>query len=133
MDELRISSPRNLVPPQMSLLGASATTSSLPPLRNARIHSPPASPRNNKKFNIDKLKHMNFLRDLGLQKTVFAGEIDTEKTSKMNSGECAVCLATYLKDEELVTLKCMHVFHVSCIEKWLKKEDQCPLCRKAQV
>jgi hypothetical protein len=96
------------------------------------MESPPSSPRN-KKFNIDKIKHMNFLRDLGLKKTVFEGVIDNEKTSKINSGECAVCKAHYQKDEELVTLKCQHVFHVPCIESWLKKEEGCPVCQKQKV
>jgi len=74
--------------------------------RPETMEDPPSSPRLNKKFNLDKIKHTNILRDLGLKKTVFEGAIDVEKTSKMNSGECAVCMAKYQKDEELVTLKC---------------------------
>ena len=51
--------------------------------------------------------------------------------------ECPVCLDDFeseAKDgENMVTpLPCSkhHVFHTTCIKKWLWKQDICPLCKK---
>lgn len=46
--------------------------------------------------------------------------------------ECCICLDAYSEGDTIcvpVTKSCNHVFHESCIKEWLKKNDQCPLCR----
>lgn len=43
---------------------------------------------------------------------------------------CCICLAKYVDDDELRELPCFHVFHVDCIDKWLKINACCPLCKK---
>lgn len=44
--------------------------------------------------------------------------------------ECYICLDKYIKNEELTTLPCNHVFHKHCIQTWLCKEHiTCPVCR----
>lgn len=55
----------------------------------------------------------------------------TEK-ERMISGEdavCCICLAKYVDDDELRELICSHVFHVDCVDKWLKINASCPLCK----
>ncbi|CAL1377889.1 unnamed protein product [Linum trigynum] len=55
----------------------------------------------------------------------------TEK-ERMISGEdavCCICLNNYDDDEELRELPCAHVFHVECVDKWLKINACCPLCK----
>ncbi|KAG4961582.1 hypothetical protein JHK82_038263 [Glycine max] len=55
----------------------------------------------------------------------------TEK-ERMISGEdavCCICLAKYADDDELRELPCSHVFHVECVDKWLKINATCPLCK----
>ncbi|CAN1148232.1 E3 ubiquitin-protein ligase At1g63170 [Linum perenne] len=50
----------------------------------------------------------------------------------MISGEdavCYICLKKYEDEEELKELPCGHVFHVECLDKWLKKNASCPLCK----
>ena len=42
---------------------------------------------------------------------------------------CSVCLAETSQGEECLLLPCGHIFHSSCIEKWLKLHDNCPVCR----
>ncbi|KAL1199320.1 E3 ubiquitin-protein ligase [Cardamine amara subsp. amara] len=49
------------------------------------------------------------------------------------SGEdasCCICLARYGDDEQVRELPCSHVFHVDCVDKWLKINATCPLCKK---
>ncbi|KAK8503396.1 hypothetical protein V6N12_034791 [Hibiscus sabdariffa] len=48
------------------------------------------------------------------------------------SGEdavCCICLTKFADNDELRELPCIHVFHVDCIDKWLKINASCPLCK----
>lgn len=58
----------------------------------------------------------------------------TEK-ERVISGEdavCCICLAKYANNDELRELPCSHFFHKECVDKWLKINASCPLC-KAEV
>ncbi|KAJ9197643.1 hypothetical protein DTO164E3_1296 [Paecilomyces variotii] len=45
---------------------------------------------------------------------------------------CVVCLEPVLNSQEIHQLKCMHVFHKECLEKWyLGDHFNCPLCHRA--
>jgi hypothetical protein len=46
---------------------------------------------------------------------------------------CAICLRAYHVDDEIYwsqNPKCCHHFHSLCIEMWLLRNDNCPLCRE---
>lgn len=46
--------------------------------------------------------------------------------------ECAVCLNEFQEQEKLRVLPgCSHAFHIDCIDIWLQKNDNCPLCRSS--
>ena len=36
------------------------------------------------------------------------------------SGDCRVCLTDFKAGERLRTLPCCHIYHVDCIDEWLK-------------
>ena len=42
--------------------------------------------------------------------------------------DCSICLESF-KNKELYSSTCKHTFHKSCIDKWLDKDNSCPLCR----
>jgi len=42
---------------------------------------------------------------------------------------CSICFNENKKYRNL-TCSCGHTFHKKCINKWLKTENTCPLCRK---
>lgn len=43
---------------------------------------------------------------------------------------CAICLEDFTNFSNTKTLKCNHKFHVSCINKWKKSNNTCPICRE---
>ncbi|KAK4388902.1 E3 ubiquitin-protein ligase [Sesamum angolense] len=45
---------------------------------------------------------------------------------------CCICLAKYVHNDELREMPCSHFFHKDCVDKWLKINATCPLC-KAEV
>jgi hypothetical protein len=42
---------------------------------------------------------------------------------------CCICLARYADNDELRLLPCGHFFHKDCVDKWLKINALCPLCK----
>ena len=44
--------------------------------------------------------------------------------------ECSICIQDYNLGEYRKTLNCEHTFHKKCIDRWLKKSNNCPLCRQ---
>eukprot|EP00249_Psilotum_nudum_P005764 c19186_g1_i1 orf=988-1557(-) len=47
---------------------------------------------------------------------------------------CSICLADY-KDSEILRMlpDCRHVFHVPCIDAWLRLQASCPMCRTSPL
>lgn len=41
--------------------------------------------------------------------------------------ECIICLEEY-GDKEVLFLDCCHSFHKNCIEQWMLKKKECPIC-----
>jgi hypothetical protein len=42
---------------------------------------------------------------------------------------CAVCLADINLTSVIRALPCDHIFHINCIDKWLRNNASCPVCR----
>ncbi|KAK1420999.1 hypothetical protein QVD17_23022 [Tagetes erecta] len=54
------------------------------------------------------------------------------KNERAISGEdavCCICLAKYTNDDLLRELPCTHFFHTECVDRWLKINASCPLCK----
>ena len=58
------------------------------------------------------------------------------KEPRVATGECAICLNTYMPGERIVWSSneaCAHVFHLQCMLKWSMNRDEdvsCPCCRQ---
>ncbi|XP_016494617.1 RING-H2 finger protein ATL20-like [Nicotiana tabacum] len=49
-----------------------------------------------------------------------------------NESSCPICLAEYLAGEIAKCMpECQHCFHLDCVDKWLKINTTCPVCRKS--
>jgi len=52
--------------------------------------------------------------------------------NKFQETNCAICIDELSNNsDQNSTLPCGHVFHKVCINEWLKKKEECPVCRKS--
>lgn len=57
-------------------------------------------------------------------------ETRPQKGDSILASGCSICLVDY-KDDHMVRILpiCGHIFHVKCIDSWLKLHPSCPICR----
>ncbi|KVI06827.1 RING-H2 finger protein ATL54-like [Cynara cardunculus var. scolymus] len=76
-----------------------------------------------------------YITTVGLQPAVINSitVVKFKKGDRLIDGtDCSVCLSEFEDDESLRLLpKCNHVFHIPCIDTWLRSHTNCPLCRVA--
>jgi E3 ubiquitin-protein ligase RNF38/44 len=73
----------------------------------------PAKPRGLEKSDIERIPSFRF----------------SSSTAKETNAKCVVCISEYTNREKLRRLPCSHDFHAKCIDKWLKSNKTCPVCR----
>jgi len=65
--------------------------------------------------------------------TMDKNDIDNLKILKYSqefTTNCSICLMDVEKDNEYYQIKCNHIFHKKCLEKWLEEYNYvCPICR----
>lgn len=52
-----------------------------------------------------------------------------EGTSASEQTQCMICLSDFVHGEEVRQLPCGHVFHAGCIDEWLRRCTDCPICK----
>lgn len=80
------------------------------------------------KFKLKKSKSSNKEGEGG----IVATGTDKERVISAEDAVCCICLAKYANNDELRELPCSHFLHKECVDKWLKINASCPLC-KAEV
>ncbi|ONK66564.1 uncharacterized protein A4U43_C06F9560 [Asparagus officinalis] len=60
---------------------------------------------------------------------ILAAGTDKERTISAEDAVCCICLAKYVDGDDLRELPCTHFFHMECVDKWLKINALCPLCK----
>lgn len=57
---------------------------------------------------------------------------ESGRLPRPNDNTCPICLSEYQPKETLRTIpECNHNFHAHCIDRWLKMNATCPLCRNS--
>eukprot|EP01018_Ginkgo_biloba_P012597 Gb_08354 [translate_table: standard] len=65
----------------------------------------------------------------GIMSLTCGGESSSERDLSPEDAECCICLSAYEDGIELRELPCSHHFHCACIDKWLRINATCPLCK----
>lgn len=60
----------------------------------------------------------------------FRNSVDCDSTVASEDLECCICLAKYKDIEEVRQLPCSHMFHLKCVDQWLRIISCCPLCKQ---
>ncbi|KAF3442763.1 hypothetical protein FNV43_RR16680 [Rhamnella rubrinervis] len=82
----------------------------------------------------------NFVVDVGLDEaTIWSypkllySEAKLQKTDSTASC-CSICLADYKATDMLRLLPdCGHLFHLKCVDPWLRLHPTCPVCRTSPI
>jgi len=48
--------------------------------------------------------------------------------TKFPGYECLICLDEFNQGQQIIMIKCGHIYHKNCIDKWFLKKKTCPLC-----
>eukprot|EP00188_Purpureofilum_apyrenoidigerum_P005226 Plantae.Rhodophyta-Purpureofilum_apyrenoidigerum.ctg6614.p1 GENE.Plantae.Rhodophyta-Purpureofilum_apyrenoidigerum.ctg6614~~Plantae.Rhodophyta-Purpureofilum_apyrenoidigerum.ctg6614.p1 ORF type:complete len:505 (-),score=76.47 Plantae.Rhodophyta-Purpureofilum_apyrenoidigerum.ctg6614:440-1930(-) len=63
-------------------------------------------------------------------KNTLSAKVDSERrVAVKDDGVCPICLEEWL-DTEVRVLHCRHVFHKTCVNEWLERRSQCPMCKE---
>lgn len=57
-------------------------------------------------------------------------EITQIVSIKNVKNDCSICQDHFVKDQKARMLPCNHIFHIGCIDEWLKRDLSCPMCRE---
>jgi len=78
-----------------------------------------SKPKGLSKSEIDQLPLYHYTSDI--------------KHSEISQTSCVVCMCEFENRQRLRVLQCNHEFHSKCIDKWLKVNRSCPVCRADAV
>jgi len=53
-----------------------------------------------------------------------------QEDSQRQLSRCTICLDEFVDKVKIRRLPCFHMYHVKCIDVWLKTNQICPVCRK---
>lgn len=65
----------------------------------------------------------------GVMSLLGSSDAPRERLLSAEDAECCICLSVYDDGIELRELPCSHHFHCTCIDKWLRINATCPLCK----
>ena len=107
-----------------------------------RSQQPPASHAAERRRNVNELPPdlPNFVIDVGLDEATIKSypkllysEAKLQKTNSTSSC-CSICLGDYKSTDMLRQLPdCAHLFHVKCVDPWLRLHPTCPVCRTSPL
>lgn len=74
-------------------------------------------------------RYSNTTHEPGSEEVIRTTQFRSKENNEDN--QCAVCLSEVKEGDEIGELRCCHVFHVGCLERWIVRFKQmtCPLCR----
>jgi len=59
----------------------------------------------------------------------FLFNINNNEVNNETPCNCIVCICDIEDNDECKKLECGHMFHIGCIDNWLRRTLECPMCR----
>ncbi|KAK4478854.1 hypothetical protein RD792_014359 [Penstemon davidsonii] len=101
------------------------TTTFVLPLRNPRPPQPPIDDRA-VEVGLDEVTLRSYPK-------VLYSEVKL-KNKDSTGACCSICLADYKSGDMVRVLpECEHLFHVKCVDPWLRLHPTCPVCRTSPL
>lgn len=104
----------------------------LSPYSQADLGSPDTTETENYEALLNLAERLGEAKPRGLAKV----EIEQLPSYKFNADShqgdqtsCVVCMCDFEARQMLRVLPCSHEFHAKCVDKWLKSNRTCPICR----
>ncbi|CAK9173526.1 unnamed protein product [Ilex paraguariensis] len=89
-----------------------------PPFAADLHHAPPAPPQGLDPATIHSLP------------IILHRSSATTTITSINEVECCICLGIFQDGDKVKVLpECHHSYHSQCVDKWLRTQSNCPLCR----
>lgn len=82
----------------------------------------------NEDENIENKEEVFYECESYNNKTLYFCECSDE--IQKNRTECVICIENIKDFDKVIITQCKHVFHVDCIETWLRNTKTCPTCRR---
>ncbi|GFZ49583.1 hypothetical protein JCM24511_07703 [Saitozyma sp. JCM 24511] len=60
-------------------------------------------------------------------------KVDEKALEQSQFKDCPVCKDDFEIGDEVMRIPCAHIFHVDCLQPWLKVNGSCPVCRFSLV
>ena len=82
------------------------------------------------------LKARKQIVEESLTQRIYKRDVESLERSCQDNDFCSICLNDYMDDDILCASKfssCGHEFHLNCLQEWLAKHDECPICRQNMI
>lgn len=86
-----------------------------------------------KKFYEDNKAFLNSVELFDAELRVFRDQflVEFENCPNRDYNECSICCGEFEAQEKVIPYPgCKHNFHFDCLELWVKKNKNCPLCKR---
>ncbi|KAH7554188.1 hypothetical protein ACOSP7_028766 [Xanthoceras sorbifolium] len=96
---------------------------------------------NNTRDPLDDHDHQSIVIDVGLDEATIKSypkllysEAKLKRKDSSTAMCCSICLADYKSSDMLRVLPdCNHLFHIKCVDPWLRLHPTCPVCRTSPI
>lgn len=88
-----------------------------------------SKPRGMSKADIDRLASFQFTSAAPSRLSDDSAVKQSSDEGAVTQTSCVVCMSEFVNRQRIRELPCQHIFHLKCIDKWLKTNRTCPLCR----
>lgn len=79
------------------------------------------------RISADPTRRYNDTIDLINEHTTLVQDPETDDK------QCSICYGDYVRPVILRRLRCQHMFHPGCIDKWIIQSPTCPICKQGIV